>query len=136
MFTIWVPGKPQPQGSKKGFIINNKVVLVESAKGLKPWREKIRLIAEHTAELQKFSGPVHVSLSFYFKKPASNKKPAHTQKPDVDKLIRGCLDALTGLCFEDDSHVTSITAYKFWGKDDMEGVNISVWPVDEDGLSA
>jgi Holliday junction resolvase RusA-like endonuclease len=136
MFTIWVPGKPQPQGSKKGFIINNKVVLVESSKGLKPWRDKIRIVAQHSPELQEFTGAVHVSLSFYFKKPASNKKLAHTQKPDVDKLIRGCLDALTGVTFKDDSQVTSITAYKFWAKTEMEGVNISVWPVDEDGISA
>ena len=136
MFTLWVPGKPQPQGSKKGFIINNKVVLVESSKGLKPWREKIRTIAQHSAELQKFDGAVHVTMSFYFKKPASNKKPSHTQKPDVDKLIRGVMDSLTNVCFNDDSQVTSITAYKFWAKQEMEGVNISVWPVDEDGLSA
>jgi Holliday junction resolvase RusA-like endonuclease len=60
MFTIWVPGKPQPQGSKKGFIINNKVVLVESSKGLKPWRDKIRIVAQHSAELQELTGAVHV----------------------------------------------------------------------------
>jgi Holliday junction resolvase RusA-like endonuclease len=136
MFTLWVPGKPQPQGSKKGFIINNKVVLVESAKGLKAWREKIKLIAQHSAELQKFQGPVHVSLSFYFKKAKSNKTKLHVQKPDIDKLIRGCLDALTGVVIEDDSNVVSITAYKFWAKGDSEGVLINVWNVDEDSLDA
>lgn len=135
MITAWVPGKPQPQGSKKGFIINGKVVLVESAKGLKPWREKIRTYVQHSAQFKELSGPVHVSVSFYFKQAKSNNKKSHTQKPDIDKLIRAVLDSLTGTVWNDDSQVISISAWKYWAKQDMEGVNISIWEVDEDGVS-
>lgn len=132
MITVWVPGKPQPQGSKKGFIINGKVVLVESAKGLKPWREKIRSHVQHSADYKQLSGAVHVSVSFYFKQPKTNNKKSHTQKPDIDKLIRAVLDSLTGSVWKDDSQVVSISAWKHWAKQDMEGVNISIWEVDEE----
>lgn len=133
MITVFVPGKPQPQGSKKGFIINGKVVLVESAKGLKPWREKIRSHVQNHAQFTEITGAVHMTVSFYFKQPKSNNKKAHTQKPDIDKLTRGVLDALTGTVYKDDSQVTSISCYKYWGM--HEGVMINIWEVDENGIS-
>lgn len=132
MITAWVPGKPQPQGSKKGFIINGKVVLVESSKGLKPWRNKIRTIVQHSAEFRELSGPVHVSVSFYFKQAASNKTESHTQKPDIDKCLRAVLDSLTGLVYADDSQVVSVSCWKAWGKENVEGINLSIWEVDKD----
>ena len=132
MITAWVPGKPQPQGSKKGFIINGKVVLVESAKGLKPWREKIRTAITHANNYRQLTGAVHVSVSFYFKQAKTNNKKSHTQKPDIDKLIRACLDSFSGTVIKDDSQVVSISAWKHWAKQDMEGVNISIWEVDEE----
>lgn len=113
-YVVWIPGKPEPQGSKKGFIVNNRVVLVESAKGLKPWREKIR---SHwpPAALTVTERPIAMSMTFTFEKPKSNKKLNHTQKPDIDKLIRAVLDALTGYAYHDDSQVVKITADKKWG---------------------
>lgn len=132
MITAWVPGKPQPQGSKKGFIINGKVVLVESSKGLKPWRNKIREVVEHSENYKKLSGAIHVSVSFYFKQAKTNKTTSHVQKPDVDKCLRAVLDSLTGSVYDDDAQVVSVSCWKSWGKENVEGVNISIWEVDSE----
>jgi crossover junction endodeoxyribonuclease RusA len=34
------------------------------------------------------------------------------RKPDLDKLVRGVFDALSGLCFEDDARVVDLRATK------------------------
>lgn len=135
MFTVFVPGKPQPQGSKSAYMVGGKPVLVESAKGNKAWRESIKkAIAAQKPEIIKTA--VHVSIIFYFEKAKSNTKPAHTQKPDLDKLCRSVLDSLGDLII-DDSFVTSLAAYKYWVNKPHEkpGAFISVWAIDEFGVS-
>ena len=46
-------------------------------------------------------------MTFYFEEPKSERKPAFhkTTKPDLDKLLRGLLDGLIGIAYEDDSQV-------------------------------
>ena len=59
---------------------------------------------------------VSVQCVFSFDKPKSAKKATtKTTKPDVDKLARSILDALTGICFEDDSQVISLLVQKAFG---------------------
>jgi crossover junction endodeoxyribonuclease RusA len=59
---------------------------------------------------------VHVSCKFYFMKPKSAKKSLlwKTTKPDLDKLLRGIFDGLTGVCFVDDSQIVSCEAGKYF----------------------
>lgn len=135
MFTVFVPGKPQPQGSKSAYMVGGKPVLVESAKGHKAWRESIKkAIAAENPEIIKTA--VHVSIIFYFERAKSNTKPAHTQKPDLDKLCRSVLDSLGDLII-DDSFVTSLSAYKYWVTEpqDRQGAFIAVWAVDGANVS-
>ena len=64
-----------------------------------------------------------VTVHFYIPMPKSWSKKkkyqmslhVHQQKPDLDNLVKALLDAV----FNDDSHVHSIIAYKFWS--DREG---------------
>lgn len=39
---------------------------------------------------------------------------AHVKRPDIDKLARTVLDALTGICWSDDSQVHALTVRKFY----------------------
>lgn len=50
--------------------------------------------------------------------------PHHTQWPDVDKLARGVLDALTGVVWRDDSQVTSLHIGKEWGDEPRTSVTV------------
>jgi hypothetical protein len=44
-------GKPQPAGSKKGFVNpkTGRVIITEDAKNSKPWRQQVAGAAEHAA---------------------------------------------------------------------------------------
>lgn len=112
---MFVPGRPMPQGSKsfKG-LRGGKPVLVESSDGLKPWREAVAKAA-HLRAAGLLGGPVGVDLVFVMPRPKSTPKratPPAVKRPDLDKLTRAILDALTGVWFDDDSAVTMLTASK------------------------
>lgn len=115
-----VYGRPQPQGSVRAFTPKgwNRPVLTSDNKKLKSWRIDIAAIVANTAAIPLVLRPagVRIDIQFYFTRPASAKKREFPSvKPDVDKLCRGVLDALTGLVFEDDSQVVQIVASKWYG---------------------
>ena len=60
---------------------------------------------------------IEVYVDFFFDKPKSTgKKVIHkTTKPDLDKLLRGILDALTGVAYVDDSQVIRSAQSKQFG---------------------
>jgi len=109
--SVFVPGKPAPQGSKR-HVGNGR--LIESSREVGPWRERVALAAHgHTRGL--LTPPVSVRLEFVLPRPKSAPKrstPSATKRPDVDKLARAILDALTGVWITDDSHVTDLYAHK------------------------
>jgi crossover junction endodeoxyribonuclease RusA len=113
-------GIPAPQGSKRHVGMGR---MIESCKALKPWREQIVADAQALGLPQTIENAVSVSLVFCFPRPKSHftskgvlrsTAPSHkTTKPDVDKLCRAVLDALTiaGI-IKDDSLVTTLSGQK------------------------
>lgn len=93
-------------------------ILVESSKEVGPWRERMALAAHEAMKGQEIIArgtAAGVSISFFMPKPASapkTKKIAAVKRPDIDKLARAALDALTDVCFEDDSQVVNLHLYK------------------------
>ena len=118
-----VPGLPKPQGSKRHV---GKGRLVESSKELKAWRRKVSAAARDAFRgVEPLTGPVFVELLFRLPRPKSHYRTgrfAHllrddapdwvTTRPDVDKLVRGCLDALSGVGYVDDALVVSLYTSK------------------------
>lgn len=123
---VWVPGVAKPQGSKNGValsvgrganrVFTGKTAMVESSKGLKPWRATVATFAAQQWQRRPpLDGPIAVELEFVFPRTAAMPKkrtPRMTQKPDLDKLVRGIFDALTHVVWRDDSLVISLTAGK------------------------
>lgn len=110
---LFVPGSPAPQGSKRHV---GRGVLIESSKAVGPWRERVAL-ASHNAMLGRslIAGAVTVELNFILPRPKSTPKtktPAAVKRPDLDKLERAILDAITGVIITDDSQVVSLCGYK------------------------
>lgn len=69
------------------------------------------------AKLQKFKPGNALEMTFYMPLPRVQKKDdtrrpgdPHTQKPDIDNLVKGALDSF----FEDDSIVYEVRAKKIW----------------------
>lgn len=98
---VKVLGTPAPQGSKsyKGHRAG-KPVLVESCTGVKPWRdavERATRTAMQNSGFETITVPSTVVIDFFLPRPASAPK-ARTRpdrRPDLDKLVRSTLDALT-----------------------------------------
>ena len=109
----FIPGKPVPQGSVN--VYGGCVVSVKPE--LRKWRDSIRaaLLAKHAGE--PLDGPLSVSLVFQIQPPQKPRWHLPAVKPDVDKLIRGALDAMSTTktqsgVITDDARVVSITATK------------------------
>jgi crossover junction endodeoxyribonuclease RusA len=112
--SFFVAGRPAPQGSKRHV---GKGVMVESSKQVKPWRESIRWAALDQAHGPlNTEGPVSVRLLFVMPRPASAPKrstPPAVKRPDIDKLVRAVLDALSSAgVWRDDSQVVELFATK------------------------
>jgi len=109
---VWAPGLPAPQGSKTH---KGGGRMVESSKALKPWRQDVRhaVLAEVMPALRKpVEGPVELELWLFMPRPKSHPKTKRTlpaTQPDVDKLVRGVMDALTSAgVWLDDGQVTDL----------------------------
>lgn len=112
---FFVPGKPAPQGSKRH--VGNGI-MIESSKSIKGWRTLVGELAYQHFPAGPIPRPhaVAVELRFVMPRPSATPKrrptPAAIKRPDIDKLTRGCLDALSGVGYQDDSQVTTVFASK------------------------
>lgn len=59
------------------------------------------------------TGPVSVTLTFWFKRPAKPKYVIPTIG-DIDNFQKSVLDALNGICWIDDKFIYRITAGKYF----------------------
>lgn len=122
--TFRVLGNPAPQGSKRPFKnrVTGATIMVESSKNVKPWRiaveQAVMLQCQFGARSDPilFRGPVALDVTFTLARPKSAKKGARPAgRPDIDKLVRSTLDALTTSgVFEDDGCVVSLIAEKVY----------------------
>lgn len=141
-----VEGIPAPKGSTRAFMrpgMKHPVVISDN-KRTKPWEQAVRAEAQ-IAEVKREDGPVSISLVFVFARPKGHfgkrgllpSAPiAHLVKPDVDKLARAALDALTGTAFTDDSQVVRLTAMKRYAVgDEPIGMVAEVSPLHEQPLA-
>ncbi len=112
---VFVAGVPVPQGSK---IIARGRLINDNDRELKAWRKTIRTAVEvlhHGERLEDVA--VVVDADFRFQRPASVRRPLPAVRPDVDKLLRAVLDALTeARVFKDDGQVVTATASKVYAQ--------------------
>jgi Holliday junction resolvase RusA-like endonuclease len=141
--SFFVAGNPAPQGSKRH--VGNGV-MVESSKAVKPWRQDVAAAARQAIASvghEPYSGPVCVSVDFYFTRPKAHFGTGRNadrlkdtapewvvRNPDVDKLLRSTFDALTvaGI-WRDDNLAAQVFAGKRYG--DQAGALIHLSPITE-----
>ncbi len=139
--TFTVAGLPQPKGSAKAFVPLKwareavavgkapRAVITNDNPDAANWQQLIASQAQGAAEGVLFVGPVIVAVIFRLPRPASAPRRVvhHLTKPDVDKLARCCLDALTGVVFADDKAVVDLRARKvFAPPGGLPGADITV----------
>ena len=137
--TFEVRGIPGPQGSKDQFGR-------ESSAKVKPWREAVRseAVAAMGDTLGRWSMfDIEVVITFLLRRPKSHyrtgkhagelKADAPTRcgkRPDVDKLTRSTLDALTAAgVYQDDAQVVHMDVWKMYADPAPVGAVITVRPL-------
>lgn len=117
MIEFHVPGVPVSQGDLAA--TRRGKLYYQNGKELDPWRYAIAWRARKAMRQARFrihDGPVTVEVEFVMRRPKATPKRAPTphaiKKPDLDKLQRALLDAMTGHVYQDDSQVVEIRARK------------------------
>lgn len=127
--TFDVLGRPAPQGSKRSIGGNR---FIEASKFLPQWRAAVKSAAEEVAALDNWTlleGPVELEIIFYLDRPSSISKTSRfypTVPPDIDKLVRGVGDALTGVIYNDDAQIIRLLAWKQYADTREPGAFIRV----------
>lgn len=121
MIQVFVPGAPQPQGSKAAYRRGTKIVLVESNKNLPAWRRLVtEKLEQANASCQPLTGAVSLDVMFFMPRPKTVTRELPTTKPDIDKLCRAINDsAVDAGVLNDDSQVIEMVAYKFYEADQL-----------------
>lgn len=139
--TLFVRGLPVPQGSVSAFVIGGKARVVHKKNSeLRAWREQIAREARKALGLdaQPCECAVRLSLTFFMQRPPSHftssgalRKGVRVYpqgKPDLDKLLRGVLDGLTGVLYGDDAQVCSVEAVKLYASE--PGLELKAWSLE------
>lgn len=124
--TFEVPGVPQPQGSMSAMVGKDGRARIfhQHSAALKDWRKAVGWAAKeaHVERAQALQ-PIEVEAIFRRPRAASNRGTYPVMAPDVDKYLRGALDALTDIAFVDDAQVVRTISSKEYGP---AGATISV----------
>ena len=128
MYNIFVKGIPAPKGSVSSFVVKGKngkyrSVVTHSTKS-KKWEAEIR--KQLPDDISILEEAISMELVFYLPRPKSAKRDLPYVIPDLDKLIRCVLDALTGYYYKDDSRITTLTAKKVYADDCEPGIWIKI----------
>lgn len=118
---IRVLGEPAPGGSKSAFpMASGRIRMVDAGgKRNKLWRSCCEAYARRQiGTTPPLDGPLSVSFEFVIRRPKSHFRSVkktqvlrddaplhHTQAPDRTKLVRSTEDALTGICWVNDSQI-------------------------------
>ena len=103
--------KARPRSGRNGAIYT-PITTVEFEKEVKFW------VAQQNPK--KLCGPLKADLMFFYARPkvCSKAKVLKDSKPDLDNLVKGVLDALNGICYDDDSQIVDLRAAKRYDEDD------------------
>lgn len=124
-----IPGKPYPLKRPRRASYGGMFDPKENVEAKKLVAQIARMAIKTPIE-----GPIRLAATFLFERPASHygktlKASApihHTQRPDVDNLIKTLLDGLNGIAWLDDAQVVEVSGLKMWhGNAPMTAVTIT-----------
>jgi crossover junction endodeoxyribonuclease RusA len=127
-----VRGIPVPQGTARAFVAGGRAYLATDANRpsspIGAWRGAIAREAQLVMGASPLiESPVEVIATFGLPRPRSlpRRVTQPDAKPDIDKLARALLDALTGVVIRDDAQVVELQLRKAYD-DAQPGVFVSV----------
>jgi len=145
MMRFSVLGVPQPKGSARAWPVRRPggrigvAVSSDNRRRLRGWTELVQAAAIEAGVRPILAGPVAVRIVFTLPRPKAHYRTNGTVRPskqarlpagrpDLDKLVRAVLDALSGLAWRDDGQVTELATAKRYGE--IPGVTVEVTPAE------
>lgn len=152
IFELFIPGIPQPAGSKKAVPVFNRhtgqyvraangrpiVNVVDDAKRSRPWKSHISAMVADAWRSAPLDEPLALSIVFTMPRPKDHYgtrkgvpylKPDaprfHTSKPDATKLLRCAEDALLGVLLKDDARIAEQHVRKVYGERPGASIRVS-----------
>jgi crossover junction endodeoxyribonuclease RusA len=121
--TVRVDGVPAGQGNLRRSPSGG---MYESSHGTRPWRFAVAAaVRDELGDEPVTREPVALVCRFSFVRPMSHTKKSGglvsgapwtmVRNPDLDKLARAVLDALTGVLYGDDAQVVQLVLFKSYG---------------------
>jgi Holliday junction resolvase RusA-like endonuclease len=129
-FTVY--GVPLSKGSVHARIVHTASgrqipIVTDSNRSLRSWEQLIKSAASQAidatpaADRRLLTLGVRLTIAFYLPRPKKYDAPKyrgafipHGTTPDLDKLVRAVLDALTATVYHDDKQVTELVAAKYY----------------------
>jgi Holliday junction resolvase RusA-like endonuclease len=146
-FTVF--GRPQAKGSKRalpaGGRTGGRIILRDSNPNAAAWANRVADRAQQAiladpewVDVEILRNPVTVELLFYFARPQGHygtgrnrdklrpsAPPEMAIMPDIDKLARCTLDAMTGVVFHDDGQVAELYLRKRYGTPERVEIRVA-----------
>ena len=132
-----VLGRPQGKGSKRPIMQAGRLRVIDANANARPWAQAVSTVAHEAYHGELIRGPVSVAITFHFARPKGHYgtgRNAGTLRlaapremmtmPDVDKLARCALDALTGIVIRDDAQIVDLHAGKRYGEPERAEITI------------
>ena len=124
MFTVY--GHPVAKGRPR-FSTRGKFPVAYTPEKTKTYESEVGMMAKAAmGASEALEGALEAFIYVTFPVPPSyskkrteaclNDTEKHTKKPDLDNVVKICLDGMNGIVFKDDSQITSIHSTKVYGE--------------------
>lgn len=133
MIEFDIPGQPIGQGRPR-FSRHGKYVQTYDPPKSRQYKALVTQKLQQVYAGKPISCPIKITVKAYFGVPESySKRRTHEclsgvekpdKKPDADNIVKGVMDALNGIAYEDDKQVISMHVYKTYAETGHVSVTI------------
>ena len=137
---FFVPGKPTAKGRARARVVG-KFAQLYTPQETRSYESLIRAQADLAmAGRPPLQRPVRMEMAMCVDIPSSWSKRRHdqalqgmvaaTKKPDMDNVLKSCLDAMNNIVYDDDNQVVTLVCQKFYGLKPGVQVTVSELPLE------
>lgn len=119
-FEVRVYGLPVAQGRPRAFKLPSGRIRVYDPHKSKTWKQTVMLQAIQSKPERLLRGALEGEMDFYLPRPKrAPKRVVYPEKrPDIDNLMKACLDGIRGIVVADDAQIVSLRVAKHYATED------------------